>query len=218
MEIKTIDVVGFKQTLDGMRAPYKSYAKSDTDVSQSDGEDFEIGESDYSLAERLCKAGRNHRKFMRMWYVYAEVTAPRYWWNEADTHRFGLEKNSESTVHTLYKEDVTDSLFEFDFENSPECAVNAVRAAESALRELQICFKEATDPKVKNYYRRLMKQILPESFLQKRFICVNYEALRHMYEERVNHRLPEWNKVFVDWVKTLPYNEFITGEFEDMTE
>ena len=24
-----------------------------------------------------------------------------------------------------------------------------------------------------------------------------------------------WNKVFVDWVKTLPYNEFITNDFDD---
>ena len=36
-----------------------------------------------------------------------------------------------------------------------------------------------------------------------------------MYEERKDHRLPEWNKVFVDWVKTLPYSEFITNDFDD---
>ncbi len=215
MEIKTVKVVGFEPSLMGMRAPYKSYDKSDTDLSQEDGEEFQLGDSDYSLAERLCKAGRNHRKFMRMWYVYADITAPRFFLSEFDTHRFGVEKNSESTVHTLYKEDITDSLFEFDFENSPECAVTAMRAAQDALRELQGKFKAASDPKEKNYYRRLMKQILPESFLQRRFVCINYEALRHMYEERKSHRLPEWNKIFVDWVKTLPYNEFITDEFED---
>lgn len=215
MEIKTIEVVGFEPSLMGIRAPYKSYDKSDTDLTQGDDGEFKLGDSDYSLAERLCKAGRNHRKFMRMWYVYADITAPRYLWSEFDTHRFGVEKNSESTVHTLYKEDITDDLFEFDFENSPECAVTAMRATQEALCELQKEFKAASDPKEKNYYRRLMKQILPESFLQRRFVCMNYEALRHMYEERKNHRLPEWNKIFVDWVKTLPYNEFITNEFED---
>lgn len=212
MKIETVKVVGFDSTIEGMRAPYKSYSKID---SAGQDEQFEFGQSDHDLAERLCKAGRNHRKFMRMWYVYADITAPRYWLSELDTHRFGVEKNSESTVHTLYKEDVCDELFEFDFENSPQCAVDAIRAAQSALKELQASFKAATDPKEKNYYRRLMKQILPESFLQRRFVCMNYEALRHMYEERKDHRLPEWNKVFVDWVKTLPYNEFITNEFED---
>lgn len=215
MEIKTIEVVGFEPSLMGVRAPYKSYDKGDTDLTQGDGGEFKLGDSDYFLAERLCKAGRNHRKFMRMWYVYADITAPRYLWSEFDTHRFGVEKNSESTVHTLYKEDITDDLFEFDFENSPECAVTAMRATQEALCELQKEFKAASDPKEKNYYRRLMKQILPESFLQRRFVCMNYEALRHMYEERKNHRLLEWNKIFVDWVKTLPYNEFITNEFED---
>ena len=135
--------------------------------------------------------------------------------SEFDTHKLGVEKNSESTVHTLYKEDLADDMFEFNFENSPKCAVDAMRATQKALAELQKQFVAETDPKKKNYYRRLMKQILPESFIQRRFVCMNYEALRHMYAERKDHRLPEWNKVFVDWVKTLPYNEFITNDFDD---
>ena len=215
MEIKTIDVVGFEPSLMVVRASDKAYDKSDTNMLQEDGKWFKFGDADYDLAERLCKAGRNHRKFMRMWYVYVDINAPRFFWSEFDTHKLGVEKNSESTVHTLYKEDITDSLFEFDFENSPECAVNAMRRTQMALRELQKEFKATSDPKQKNYYRRIMKQILPESFLQRRFVCMNYEALRHMYMERKSHRLPEWNKVFVDWVKTLPYNEFITNDFDD---
>lgn len=212
MEIKTLEVVGFKPSLIGLRAPYKSYNKSDTDFTQNDGENFQIGDADKDLAMRLCRAGRNHRKHMRMWYVYADITAPRYWWSEFDTHTLGVVKNSESTIHTLYKEDIDESLFEFDFNDAPGCAKSAMSAVFDALKELQACFKNAQTADEKNRYRRIMKQILPESFLQRRCVCMNYESLRHMYEERKNHRLPEWSDVFCEWVKTLPYNEFIVDE------
>lgn len=216
MKIETLEVIGFKPTIMGMRGPYKSYDKSDTDFSQEDGPDFKIGEADLDLAMRLCKAGRNHRKHMRMWYVYADIMAPRYWWSEFDTAKIGVEKNSESTIHTLYKEDINDDLFEFDPATSPTCAVEAMREVQSALRQLQDSFKSAETADEKNYYRQIMKKILPESFLQRRCVCMNYEALRHMYEERKNHRLPEWRETFCNWVKTLPYSEFITDENVNM--
>lgn len=212
MEISTIDVVGFKPSLYGIRAPYKSYDKSDTDMSQDDGPLFTFGEGDLDLAERLCAAGRNHRKFMRMWFVYADITAPRYFFQEFDCHRLGVEKNSESTIHTLYKEDVSDSLFEFDFDEAPvECA-DAMRAVQEALRSMQMKFKAAETAEEKNYYRLYMKKILPESFKQRRIVCMSYEALRHMYHERKNHRLPEWREDFCTWVKSLPYSQFITDD------
>ena len=61
--------------------------------------------------------------------------------------------------------------------------------------------------------KRCAKMILPESFLQKRTICTNYAELRHMYAQRHNHELPEWNTVFVNWIKSLPYSELITEDF-----
>ncbi len=66
----------------------------------------------------------------------------------------------------------------------------------------------------KEYYQQMLKAMLPESFLQKRTICLNYEVLATMYRQRKNHRLPQWRESFVSWVKTLPYNEFITGDFD----
>lgn len=67
----------------------------------------------------------------------------------------------------------------------------------------------------KEYYQQMLKAMLPESFLQKRTICLNYEVLATMYRQRKNHRLPQWRESFTSWVKTLPYSEFITGNFDD---
>ena len=40
---------------------------------------FKLGPNDYSLMQRLAKAGTDHRKFMRMMPVYVRITAPLYW-------------------------------------------------------------------------------------------------------------------------------------------
>lgn len=42
-------------------------------------------------------------------------------------------------------------------------------------------------------------------------MVTNYLQLKTIYQQRHNHRLPEW-RAFCRWIKTLPYSEWITGE------
>ena len=49
------------------------------DKSDSDLEKGIVGSNDLALAKRLCNAGTDHRKFMRMITVYMDITAPLYW-------------------------------------------------------------------------------------------------------------------------------------------
>ena len=69
-------------------------------------------------------------------------------------------------------------------------------------------FDEAEKARVmaKKYWKELIR-LLPESWLQKRTITMNYENILNMYRQRKNHKLTEWSKLFCDWVKTLPYAE-----------
>jgi hypothetical protein len=46
-------------------------------------------------------------------------------------------------------------------------------------------------PEEKEYYHKILKSMLPESFLQKRTVCLNYEVLANMYRQRKSHRLPQ---------------------------
>ena len=55
-----------------MRNPMNSWKMSD-----SKGDN--IGPKDADLMKRLSNAGTDHRKFMRMITVYADITAPLYW-------------------------------------------------------------------------------------------------------------------------------------------
>lgn len=67
----------------------------------------------------------------------------------------------------------------------------------------------------KRYWKELIR-LLPEGWLQKRTTTLNYQVLRQMYFDRRYHRLTEWSKSFVEWVKTLPYaEELIMYEGDD---
>lgn len=57
-----------------------------------------------------------------------------------------------------------------------------------------------------------MIQLLPSSYNQKRTVMMNYEVLANIYRSRKNHKLDEWSIGFINWIKSLPYSELITGE------
>jgi hypothetical protein len=55
------------------------------------------------------------------------------------------------------------------------------------------------------------KENLKESFMQKRIRAFSYQALRNMYFQRKNHRLPIWREVIIPWIESLPLSkELIT--------
>lgn len=60
-----------------------------------------------------------------------------------------------------------------------------------------------------------MKSELTEGTMQKRVQYFSYQALRRIYQQRRNHRLPHWH-IFCDWIKTLPFaNELILVGLDD---
>lgn len=214
MDFQTLDVRGLDSAMRGMRNPLKSYDKADTTINNITGS-ITIGPNDYKLAKGLWKGGTEHRKWMRQVIVWVEITAPRYWWSEFDTYKIGTSANSESTMHTILKENFNASEFEWPtFNNGDWDIMAAFNDYIDVIKVVRDRANEATGEK-REYYQQILKGMLPESFLQKRTICLNYEVLATMYRQRKNHRLPQWSKDFVSWIKTLPYSEFITGNFND---
>lgn len=90
-------------------------AMNSWDKSDSDFEKDIVGSNDLALAKRLCNAGTDHRKFMRMITVYVDVTAPLYWWKEFDTYKVGTVANSCSTMHKIHAKEFT--LEDFSYEH-----------------------------------------------------------------------------------------------------
>lgn len=206
MKFENTEVWGFKHALRGMRNPLESWDKSDTFINGNCGTDcscencsqtegIEIGERDLFLMQKLIKAGSEHRKFLRQIFVSVDITAPLYWWKEFDTYKIGTVSNSTSTMHKLASTPITMDCFE-----------NGEMIYSFTIAELEMNRLKYLETKDKNEWKRLIVN-LPESWLQKRTITMNYENILNMYRQRKSHKLTEWSKSFCDWVKTLPYAE-----------
>lgn len=168
--------------------------------------EYHIGNNDLDLMTRLSKAGTDHRKFMRMIVVYADITAPLYWWKEYDTYKVGTVANSCSTMHKIHEKEFT--IDDFSCEHLVTASMFCLNSTVEQLNWCREAFLETND---KNCWYQMI-QLLPSSYNQKRTVMLNYEVLKNMYHSRKNHKLDEWH-TFCDWIEKLPYaKELICNE------
>ena len=233
MKFENTEVWGFEHSLRGMRNPKNSWHKNDShygcdyDIvcekcnTNDEGcinykNNYIIGANDMKLAQTLIKAGNEHRKFMRQIFVSVDITAPLYWWKEFDTYKVGTVANSTSTMHKLATIPITLDCFEIDdYDRNLSLADNPKdddgldnisTFEEDIIYVLENIRQKYLETKDKRYWKELVRW-LPESWLQKRTITMNYENIRNMYFQRKNHKLTEWSESFIIWVESLPYAE-----------
>ena len=202
IKIENIDVYGFETAIRGARNPMNSWDRMDS--CYNNGE-FEIGENDYKLLKNLTIAGPEHRKWNRMVTVTMDITAPLYWWKEYDTYKVGTVANSCSTMHKIQAKKF--EISDFSIEH-----LSSLSLMHMIIFDLNFYRDNFNKTKNKEYWWQMI-QLLPTSYNQKRTVHLNYETLGVMYRQRKHHKLDEWVE-FCDIIKTLPYNEFITREFE----
>ena len=207
MKFEKTEVWGFEHAIRGMRNPFESWCSSNSSyIDKRFNDQFYIGKNDLSLMQKLIKAGSEHRKFMRQILVSVDITAPLYWWKEADTYKVGTVSNSCSTMHKLANTPITKECFEMDGFSEIIDNYKIGKSWQTITTYLEQLRQEYNETKDKRYWKELIR-LLPESWLQKRTITMNYENILNMYRQRKNHKLTEWSKSFCDWVKTLPYAE-----------
>ena len=225
MKFEGTKVTGWENAIIGMRLPMSfNYedAKSKIDSKfYSDGSFLEIGSSDLKVMKNLISAdvkggiGQPNSKFLRMIHVQVAVTAPMYWYSEADTYKVGVTRNSSSKMHKLASTPITKDCFENDdfenvkaFENHMTTSDYWGKSLIPYLESLRVKYNGTKD---KKYWKELIR-MLPESWLQTSILDLDYATLKNIYRWRHNHRLAEWH-TFCDWIKTLPLSsELIIGE------
>lgn len=235
IKIENTEVFGWEAAIRGMRNPLDSWFKSDSgyckgrssfcdtcDLKPDDdyapcflatemkGKEFVVGEADLNLMKRLVKAGSDHSKFMRMINVTVDITAPMYWWKEADTYKVGTVRNSCSTMHRIHAKEFT--LDDFSHEHligdSLEVLGNIIDVL-NEVRDAYIDYDNIKDNLIsditnkKDLWWQLI-QLLPSSYNQRATLQLNYAVLRNIYHSRKNHKLDCW-KSFCDWIESLPY-------------
>ena len=125
------------------------------------------------VANELKYLGKGHNKFLRTMIIHLDITAPLYWWKQFDTYKVGTVAQSESTMHTLLKRPITHKSFE-QGEKMPI---------------IWIWYLERLRRK-KDFTR--LNLFLPNSWLQRRIVTLNYEVINNIIRQRYHHKLPEW--------------------------
>ena len=237
IKLENTYVDGWEATVRGMRNPMNSWDKSDSGFGCGNDKEYfcencsssfhctsrtttyNIGSNDLKLMRTLCKAGSDHRKFMRMINVSVDITAPLYWWKEFDTYKVGTVANSCSTMHKIHAKEFT--LDDFSHEHlitgekplveggadapEPPNAIWLIHRTIQTLNQYRDLYLQTKDKK----YWWQMIQLLPSSYNQKRTVQFNYEVLYNIYNARCTHKLDEW-KDFCNWIEELPYFNEIT--------
>jgi hypothetical protein len=198
IKLENTSVMNFENAIRGARNPMNSWDKLDSTF-DADG-NFVFGPNDLSLGRKLCKAGSDHRKFVRQIFISVDITAPIYWWKEFDTYKVGTVANSTSTMHKIHSKPFELSDFSTDkmVDSAKDCMQEILKVLEN-LRQEFISDKASN----KDAWYSII-QLLPESYNQKRTVTLNYENVISMYYSRRNHKLSEWH-VFCDWILDLPY-------------
>lgn len=143
------------------------------------------------VMRRLYNKDGGHNKFLESMIVWMDVTAPRHFWQQFDTYRAGMTKQSGSTMHTIKKRPLTQEDFDKPI-------------AYLTLARLNIMIERGDLMPLKNE--------LPEGYLQRRIVCTNYKTLRAILWQRRTHRNPAWGVFCAAVLEQVEHKEF----FEDL--
>lgn len=160
MTVRVLHEAGYEQALFGLSLSYNTDPEKMAPVA-------------LKLAHRVQGDGYpgGENKFLEAIFLWIDVDAPRFWWQEADTYRLST-KQSESSMHTILKRCLEQEDFVEDIEPAWLTLINEKIVAKDF---------------------RWLKRHLPESFLQRRVWVMSYKTLQNIWYQRRNHKLPEWH-------------------------
>lgn len=149
------------------------------------------------VADKLKFKGNGHNKFLESIQVYLNLDAPRYFWQQLDTYRCGITKQSESTMHTVLRAKLTQENFE---------------------DPIPPFYLEYLNELVEAKEFKQLKNDMPEGFLQRRIVSTNYRTLQTMKIQREAHKLEQWQYFLNVLKRDLTYPELIWEEEEKGNE
>lgn len=145
------------------------------------------------IAMKLALKGNAENKFLRQITVILDIEAPLFWWKEADTYKVGTTAQSESTMHTLMKNPISQGCFEKPI-------------YEPTLKHLEE-LRQTGD------FEQLVNE-LPSGWLQRRILSCNYAVLQNIYSQRCNHKLKEWHIFCDELISGLEHPDFIVRMYK----
>lgn len=212
LSVKHLQVFGWENAIRGMRFPKNSEKLMDSIVSNNINM-VSLGEKDKSLLLRLTKAGRDHRKVLRMIHVQVALAMPISWWIQMDTYKVATVANSRSRMHKFGTAEITrDDFYTLEQEKSSaniDILDQTIKLINNKIFLYKIAKEENDTANAKLYWREAL-DLLPMTYIQERMWDANYETLISMYHSRYNEKLKgEW-RFFLDvMLSGCPYLEEI---------
>ena len=160
-------------------------------------------EKDFLRATKLgsCKSGEGHDNYLKGIVVEFDITAPLYWWKQAQRYHWFDFVSSQSTMHCLLK-----------FDASTQCVSDTNKGILVILSRIKDEYNAIDDSEVekkKAKWRELVAST-PCGFCLGATMVTNYQQLKTMYQQRKNHKLVEWHE-FCKWCDQLPHFLELTG-------
>jgi hypothetical protein len=168
MKIKILKEEGYSEALFGMGLSHGLTS----DLEYSDFvENTQLVNRLHAVAPCLAPKGFGHSKFLESINVHIDITATMKFWDQFDTYRVGMTKQSTSTMHRK-----NDAHLHIE-----DCAHGVDHRIVDIVNEY-IDKGEKTQA-ILNF---------PFGFLYRRIVCTNYKTLRNIILQRWNHIWFEW--------------------------
>lgn len=146
-----------------------------------------------------CKTGTAHDQFLTGIIVQFDLTFTVKAWTEAERYHFLDFISSQSTMHRISKFDLNEQYIDYV---DPRVI--------DIMNELKDKYNETNDPE--DYLRLLYTN--PCGFKLTASMTTNYRQLKTIYQQRKNHRLPEWRELCEQIEKLPHFKEIVLGEEE----
>ncbi len=172
LKLEVLEECGYMHALRGLAYSFKDRAE---DVSTWWAAQQERATK---RANILAHRQGGHNKFLESIQVWLDIEATRGWWSEMDTYRAGVTKQSESTMHTLLK-------------RSPQYTDFSCDTDMSIISAFKACWYYAQAMEGHRAKITYLKANLPEGYLQRRVVCLNYKALQGIVAQRHDHNLEQ---------------------------
>lgn len=182
--------------------------------------------------------GTAHDNFLKGIVVQFDITYPVYWSPQFQRYHFADIVSSTSSMYTLTKIDLNESMNEFTIPEIKEQLINMIDIYNDALLQgnktvakiikygsmrkietirfssrikgiMKLPEETIIEIPIEDLYMHIISNC-PQGLEKTMRVSTNYLQLKTMYLQRKNHKLYDW-KEFVKWIETLPYFKELTG-------
>ena len=186
--VRVLCEAGFKEALFGLSLSYRTLTPLEINGTKRYFDDDQHFLKLCKIAETLAFKQGGHNKFLESMQVWLLIRGSLSFWKQFDTYRVGTTKQSESTMHTLKKRELTEN----DFTKETFCIPTITQ----------------------NFSIDEMRDSLPSGFLECRVVNTNYKTLQNIIHQRKNHKSKKWNTFIEMLLKQVKFPQFLIKKEE----